>query len=63
MPELSDKEQYEQAAKFLQLPRCVQCFHYQTGGQSAQCTKLSQEIPLEYLYTPNECADFDNCPF
>ena len=64
MPELTDKEQYEQASKFVSLPRCINCENYQTGGGEASCAKLGQAIPLEYLYTPNECSDYEpGCPF
>ncbi len=64
MPELTDKEQFNEAAKFLQLPRCINCEHYQTGGNEASCAKLGQPIPLMYLYTPNECDSYEpGCPF
>lgn len=61
---MTDKEAYNEAikqsheiGKFLELPRCISCEHYQTGGKGAQCVKHGG-IPDEYLYTPNECPDY-----
>lgn len=58
-----DKTEYDAALKFIDLPRCIKCEHYQTGGGKGACVKHG-EIPTEYLYTPNECGDYtDGVPF
>ena len=50
----ADKDDYEQAKKFVSLPRCATCEHC-TGGK---CEVFGQDIPTEYMCTPTECADY-----
>ena len=59
-----DKADYEAAQAFLAQPRCIMCEHYQTDGKAATCTQ-NGPIPVEFLYTPNECPtyEFDPIPF
>ena len=46
------------AEYFINQPRCITCEHYQTGGRGAACV-MHGPVPVEYLYTPNECADYE----
>lgn len=54
---MTDKEAYEAAGKFWNLPRCATCEHYRRRTDPAQCEKHGP-IPADYLYTPNECPDY-----
>ena len=66
---MTDKEQYEaalkivrgasEAVRFVDLPRCVTCIHQIKGVCQIHC----YPVPAEYMYTPNECREFDNVPF
>ena len=58
MTENQDKADYMAAQAFLAQPRCIMCEHYQTDGKAAACTK-NGEIPAQFLYTPNECPDYE----
>ena len=63
MTDNQDKADYMAAQAFLAQPRCITCEHYQTDGKAAACTKNGL-IPVEFLYTPNECPDYEyNIPF
>lgn len=53
-----DQKAYEAAVKLVEAPRCITCEHYQTGGKQAACV-MHGPVPTEYLYTPNECQDYD----
>ena len=67
---MTDKEAYNDAVRqadelraFLDKPRCVTCQHYQSGGHGAACV-MHGAIPEEYLFTPNECGDYEiDIPF
>ena len=60
---MTDKEAYEAAVKLVEAPRCITCEHYQTGGKAAACV-MHGPIPVEFLYTPNDCKDYDvSIPF
>ncbi len=53
-----DHKLYEAALLLVEAPRCIKCEHYQTGGRGAACVMHGQ-VPVEYLYTPNECKDYE----
>lgn len=49
------KEALAAAEHFVNLPRCANCDHLTAKG----CTKHGP-VPDEYMYTPNECGDFED---
>jgi hypothetical protein len=58
---MTDKEKYDKAVlaalaanTLLNLHRCINCDNYSTAG----CEVHQTPIPDDYLYTPNDCAQW-----